>query len=329
MFPVERPRRLRTSPVLRELVQETSLSVTQLIYPMFIREGQDHQIPIRSMPGIFQWSIDRALEHLAVVQAMGVRAVLLFGIPEVKDPLAHGAYDSEGIIQRALKTFKEHFPQLLVIADLCLCEYTDHGHCGVVKDGLIDNDQSLALLAKTAVAQAKAGADMVAPSDMMDGRVTAIRAALDAEGYPGTPIMSYAAKYASGFYGPFREAAENTPEFGDRRTYQMNPANRREAWREVDLDIAEGADIIIVKPAMPYLDIVSDIKQRINVPVAAYQVSGEYSMIQAAVGHGWLDARRVVEESLWSIRRAGADMIITYFAPQYGQWLQQGKSETR
>ncbi|MCL5063762.1 MAG: porphobilinogen synthase [Firmicutes bacterium] len=324
MFPVDRPRRLRASAALRDLVQETRLTVGQLIYPMFIRFGSDHKIPIRSMPGIYQWSIDRALEHLAVVQEMGVRSILLFGIPEHKDAMGREAYDPEGIIQQALRAFNEHFPQLTLIADLCLCEYTDHGHCGVVKDGWIQNDESLELLARTAVQQALAGADIVAPSDMMDGRVAAIRAALDGHGLINTPIMSYAAKYASGFYGPFREAAENTPEFGDRRTYQMNPANRREAIREVDLDIAEGADIVIVKPAMPYLDILSDIKGHVSVPVAAYQVSGEYSMIQAAAGHGWIDAKRVVEESLLSIRRAGADLIITYFAPQYGQWRQQG-----
>lgn len=324
MFPVHRPRRLRATPGLRDLMQETTLTVGQLIYPMFIRSGHDHKIPVRSMPGIYQWSVDRALEHLAVVQEMGVRAVLLFGIPQTKDPLGQEAYDPDGVIQRALRTFKEHFPNLVLIADLCLCEYTDHGHCGVVVDGTIDNDRSLELLARAAVQQALAGADMVAPSDMMDGRVGAIRAALDAKGLTGTPIMSYAAKYASGFYGPFREAAENTPEFGDRRTYQMNPANRREAWREVELDLEEGADVIIVKPAMPYLDVLSDIRARVSVPVVAYQVSGEYSMIQAAAGHGWLDLRRVVEESLLSIRRAGADLIITYFAPQYGQWLQQG-----
>lgn len=323
MFPVHRPRRLRVRSALRDLVQETSIHMRQLIYPMFIRSGQDHQIPIRSMPGIYQWSLDRALEHVAVVQETGVRAILLFGIPETKDPLGQGAYDPDGIVQQALRTLKQHFPQLILIADLCLCEYTDHGHCGVVKDGAIDNDESVKLLAKAAVQQALAGADMVAPSDMMDGRVAAIRQSLDQHGLVNTAIMSYAAKYASAFYGPFREAAENTPEFGDRRSYQMNPANRREAWREVDLDVLEGADLVIVKPAMAYLDVVSDIKARVTVPVVAYQVSGEYSMIQAAAGHGWLDLRQAVEESLLSIRRAGADLIITYFAPQYGQWLQQ------
>ncbi len=323
MFPVHRPRRLRVRSALRDLVQETSINMRQLIYPMFIRSGKDHQIPIRSMPGIYQWSLDRALEHVAVVQETGVRAILLFGIPETKDPLGQGAYDPDGIVQQALRTLKQHFPQLILIADLCLCEYTDHGHCGVVKDGTIDNDESVKLLAKAAVQQALAGADMVAPSDMMDGRVAAIRQSLDQHGLVNTAIMSYAAKYASAFYGPFREAAENTPEFGDRRSYQMNPANRREAWREVDLDVLEGADLVIVKPAMAYLDVVSDIKARVTVPVVAYQVSGEYSMIQAAAGHGWLDLRQAVEESLLSIRRAGADLIITYFAPQYGQWLQQ------
>jgi len=325
MFPVHRPRRLRTNAVLRDLVQETHLSVGQLIYPMFIRYGSDQKIPIRSMPGIYQWSLDRALEHLAVVQEMGVRAVLLFGIPETKDAMGQEAYSPDGIIQTALRAFRQHFPNLILVADLCLCEYTDHGHCGVVRDGLIQNDESLELLARAAVQQALAGADMVAPSDMMDGRVAAIRRALDDNGLINTPIMSYAAKYASGFYGPFREAAENTPEFGDRRTYQMNPGNRREAFREGELDLQEGADLVIVKPAMPYLDIVSDIKARVSVPVVAYQVSGEYSMIQAAAGHGWIDPKRVVEESLLSIRRAGADLIITYFAPQYGQWLQQGR----
>lgn len=324
MFPIERPRRLREHAGLREMLGETEVRMRHLIYPLFIRAGRDQKVPIRSMPGIFQWSADRALEHLAVVRETGVRAVLLFGIPDHKDAVGSGASAPDGVIQEALALFKEHFPNLVLIADLCLCEYTDHGHCGIVVDGRIDNDRTLDHLARAAVAQARAGADVIAPSDMMDGRVGRIRAALDAEGFAGIPIMSYAAKYASGFYGPFREAAENMPQFGDRLSYQMDPRNRREASREVDLDLQEGADLIIVKPAMPYLDVVSDIKARVSVPVAAYQVSGEYAMIQAAVGHGWLDERRVVEESLTAIRRAGADLIITYFAPQYGQWLRQG-----
>lgn len=324
MFPIERPRRLREHAGLREMLGETEVRMRHLIYPMFIRAGRDQKVPIRSMPGIYQWSADRALEHLAVVQETGVRAILLFGIPEHKDAVGSGASAPDGVIQEALALFKAHFPNLVLIADLCLCEYTDHGHCGIVVDGRIDNDQTLDHLARAAVAQARAGADVIAPSDMMDGRVGRIRAALDEAGFAGLPIMSYAAKYASGFYGPFREAAENRPQFGDRRTYQMDPRNRREAWREVDLDCQEGADMVIVKPAMPYLDVLSDIRARVAVPVAAYQVSGEYAMIQAAVGHGWLDERRVVEESLTAIRRAGADLIITYFAPQYGQWLRQG-----
>ncbi len=326
MFPVERPRRLRQTTALRDLVQERWVSMGQLVYPLFVRAGSDQKIPIRSMPGIYQWSVDRALEHLAVVQAMGVRAVLLFGIPSRKDPMGSEAYDPDGIIQVALRRFKQHFPGVVWIADLCLCEYTDHGHCGILRGSTVDNDASLEALARVAVAQASAGADLVAPSDMMDGRVAAIRRALDEQGFESTPIMSYAVKYASAFYGPFREAAENTPEFGDRKTYQMNPANRREALREVDLDVAEGADIVIVKPAMPYLDVLSEVKARINVPVAAYQVSGEYSMIMAAAQHGWVNERAVVEESLLGMRRAGADIIITYFAPRYGQWLQQKKA---
>lgn len=322
MFPVERPRRLRKTADLRKLVQETHLSAAQFIYPVFVRPGSGQKVPIQSMPGIYQWTIDTLLEHLAQVYQNGVRSFLFFGIPSVKDPTGSEAFDPEGIVQRALRAVKQNLPAATLIADLCLCEYTDHGHCGIIVDGDVDNDQTLDILSQTALAQVEAGATVVAPSDMMDGRVAAIRRALDKRGYTDVPVMSYAAKYASAFYGPFREAAENTPTFGDRRTYQMDPANRLEALREVLSDIEEGADMVILKPAMPYLDIVREVRDNVLIPVAAYQVSGEYAMIKAASQAGWIDERRVVEESLLGIRRAGADMIITYFAPEMAGWLQ-------
>ncbi len=321
MFPTERPRRLRQSANLRRMVQETRLSPDAFIYPVFVRPGTGRQEPIKSMPGIYQWTVDRLVEHLREVYQTGVRAFLLFGIPQNKDNVGSEAYDPNGIVQVALRQLKQSLPDAILIADLCLCEYTDHGHCGILEGERVANDPTLELLARAAVEQARAGATIVAPSDMMDGRVRAIRSALDAAEFSEVPIMSYAAKYASGFYGPFREAAENTPAFGDRRAYQMDPANRREAMREVLLDLEEGADMLIVKPAMPYLDILSDVRQRVSVPVAAYQVSGEFAMIEAAAQHGWLERERVIMESLTSIARAGANMIITYWAPEVARWL--------
>lgn len=324
MFPIERPRRLRYHPTLRTMVRETRIDASRLIYPLFIRPGNGVQEPIDSMPNIHQWSVDRALEHASIVLQTGVKSFLFFGIPSRKDAVGSEAYDEDGVVQEALRAFRAQFPDALLIADLCLCEYTDHGHCGVWTGTTVDNDQTVELLAKTAVVQARAGADVVAPSDMMDGRVGAIRRALDQAGFGHIPIMSYAAKYASAFYGPFREAAENAPASGDRKSYQMDPPNRREALKEVLLDIEEGADLVIVKPAMPYLDVIHEVRERILAPVVAYQVSGEYAMIKAAVQNGWLDERRVVEESLTAMVRAGADLIITYYAPEMGRWLRQG-----
>ncbi|WP_028962385.1 porphobilinogen synthase [Sulfobacillus thermosulfidooxidans] len=323
MFPIERPRRLRKNETLRALVRETHIRLDQLIYPVFVRPGTGMKLPVSSMPGIYQWSVDLLTDHLEEVYEQGIRSFLFFGIPAHKDAEGSEAYSPEGIVQVALQTVKKRLPEAVLIADLCLCEYTDHGHCGILRGNDVDNDMTIDILAKTAVVQARAGASIVAPSDMMDGRVAAIRHALDQAGFQDIPIMSYAAKYASGFYGPFREAAENTPSFGDRRAYQMDPANRLEALKEVLLDIQEGADMVIVKPAMPYLDVLSDVKNSVQIPVAAYQVSGEYAMIKAASQLGWLDERRVVEESLLSIKRAGADMIITYFAPLFAHWMQQ------
>lgn len=324
MFPVERPRRLRQTAALRNMVRETTIQTAQLIYPLFIKAGSGRQDPIRSMPGIYQWSVDRVGEHVAEVYERGVTSFLLFGIPADKDSVGSSAYDPDGIVQDALRTLKKTVPAATLIADLCLCEYTDHGHCGILRGETVDNDATLDVLARTAVVQAQAGATVVAPSDMMDGRVAAIRRALDGAGFAEVPVMSYAAKFASAFYGPFRDAAENAPGFGDRRAYQMDPANRREALREVLLDVEEGADMVIVKPAVPYLDVLSDVRQRVLVPVAAYHVSGEYAMIKAAAQAGWLDERRVVEETLLAIRRAGADMIITYYAPEMALWLNKG-----
>lgn len=321
MFPTERPRRLRRTKTLRALVRETRIAPESLIYPVFVKPGQQRQDPIRSMPGIYQWSPDLLVNHLREVYAAGVKSFLLFGIPETKDALGREAYDPNGIIQVTLNRLKEALPDAVLIADLCLCEYTDHGHCGVIRDGVVDNDSSLELLGRAAVAQARAGATVVAPSDMMDGRVGVIRQALDHAGFPELPIMSYAAKYASKFYGPFREAAENTPTFGDRRAYQMDPGNRREALREVLLDLEEGADMVIVKPAMPYLDILREVRDTVEVPVAAYQVSGEYAMIEAAAHQGWIERDAAIWESITSIRRAGADMILTYWAPLVAEWL--------
>jgi porphobilinogen synthase len=320
-FPSYRPRRLRRSEALRRLVRETRVAAGQLVQPLFVVPGRRIERPVDSMPGVAQLSVDRAAEECRRLADLGVPAVLLFGIPEKKDPRGSGATDPDGIIPRALRAIREAAPQLVLVTDVCLCEYTDHGHCGIVRDGDVDNDPTLELLAAEAVAHARAGADLVAPSDMMDGRVGAIRAALDAAGFTHLPIMSYAAKFASAFYGPFRDAAGSAPQFGDRRSYQMDPANAEEALREVALDIEEGADIVMVKPALPYLDVVRRVKERFGYPVAAYHVSGEYAMVKAAAARGWLDEARVVEESLTAIRRAGADVIITYFAKDVARGL--------
>lgn len=321
MFPYLRPRRLRRNEIIRRMVRETSLSPDDFIYPLFATFGKNVRKEIKSMPGCYQESVDMIVRHAREVYSLGIPAVLLFGIPEHKDEIGSGAFDPRGVVQKAVTAIKNKVPGLYVITDVCMCEYTSHGHCGVIEDGEVKNDPTLELLAKEAVSHAKAGADMVAPSDMMDGRVGAIRTALDKEGFAETPIMSYAAKYASSFYGPFREAAESTPQFGDRRSYQMDPANRREALKEVALDVEEGADIVMVKPAMTYLDIVSDVRESFDLPVAAYNVSGEYSVIKAAAKLGWIDEKRAMMEVLTSIKRAGADLILTYFAKEAARVL--------
>jgi porphobilinogen synthase len=320
-YPTYRPRRLRRNERFRSLIRETALEPKNFIYPLFIGPGRDKAEPISSMPGVAQLSVDRALREAQEVNSLGISAVILFGIPKQKDALGSEAYAVDGIVQQAIYAIKENVPELLVITDVCLCEYTDHGHCGVVKNGDVDNDSTLELLAKEALSHAQAGADIVAPSDMMDGRVGAIRKILDDNNFQQTPIMAYAAKYASGFYGPFREAAESTPQFGDRRSYQMDPANAEEALREVDLDIREGADIVMVKPALAYLDIIYRVKQKFGYPLAAYNVSGEYSMIKAAGQNGWIEESRIVMEVLFAIRRAGADMILSYFAKDAARLL--------
>ena len=320
-FPVSRPRRLRRSPALRRLVRETHLHASQLVLPLFARAGRKLRREIDAMPGVFQLSPDEIVREAAKAHAAGVPAVLLFGIPDKKDAKASGAYARNGIVQQAVRLLKRELPELLVITDVCLCEYMEHGHCGVVSHGKILNDPSLKLLAQTAASHAEAGADIVAPSDMMDGRVRAIRATLDNEGFADTPIMSYAAKFASAFYGPFREVAESAPQFGDRRSYQMDPANAREALREVVLDLEEGADIIMVKPALPYLDVIARVRERFDVPVAAYNVSAEFSMVKAAAQKGWIDEQRIVLEILTGIQRAGASIILTYHAKDAARWL--------
>jgi porphobilinogen synthase len=321
-FPQTRLRRLRKTAVLRDLVRETELDVRQLIYPLFIELGTDSRTPIEAMPGIDRLSINHAVEEAGAAHALGIPAVLLFGIPAQKDGQASGAYDDEGVVQLAVRAIKEALPELVVITDVCLCEYTSHGHCGVVReDGSVANDISLELLAKTAISHAAAGADAVAPSDMMDGRVAALRAQLDAEGHSEMPIIAYSAKFASAYYGPFREAADSAPAFGDRRSYQMDPANADEAVREALLDVEEGADVVMVKPALPYLDVVRRVKDATRVPVAAYNVSGEYAMIKAAAAAGYIDERAAVLEALTGIRRAGADIVITYHAKDVAQWL--------
>ena len=320
-FPTHRPRRLRRTEAIRSLVRETRLSAQSFVYPLFVCPGTKVKDEIPSMPCNYRWSVDLLVNECLAARDLGIPAVILFGIPAKKDPVGSDACDPKGIVQRAVRALKKSAPDLIVICDLCLCEYTSHGHCGVVKGAEIDNDATLRILAKAAVVQAEAGADMVAPSDMMDGRVGRIRAALDAKGFEQIPILAYSAKYASGFYGPFREAADSTPQFGDRRSHQMDPANQREALREIAFDIEEGADIVMVKPAMPNLDIIALARRQFDVPIAAYQVSGEFSMIEAAARKGWIDRERIMLESLTAIRRAGADIILTYFAKDAAKLL--------
>jgi len=321
IFPVYRPRRLRRTEVLRRMVRETVLSVDDLIYPLFVVHGQGVKEEIPSMPGNYHWSIDVLPAEAEEIAALGIPSVILFGLPAVKDEVGSEDYDEHGIVQQAIRTIKEAASDLVVVTDVCMCEYTNHGHCGIVRDGYVQNDETLGYLAKAALSHAAAGADIVAPSGMIDGQVWAIREALDENGYDNTAIMSYAAKYASSFYGPFRDAAQSPPEFGDRRSHQMDPANARETLREVALDIEEGADVVMVKPALSYLDIIRQVRDNFDYPVAAYNVSGEYSMVKAAAARGWLDEQRVAMECLTSIKRAGADIIITYWAKDVARWL--------
>jgi len=320
-FPELRLRRLRRTGALRNMVRETRVDVKDLIYPLFVVEGSNLKQEVASMPGVFRYSPDLLPGEVEEIAGLGIPAVLLFGIPEHKDEVGSGAYDPEGVVQQAIRTIKRAVAELVVLTDVCLCEYTDHGHCGVITGGYVDNDRTLELLAQTAVSHAGAGADMVCPSDMMDGRVGAIREALDKDGFQHIPILSYAAKYASAFYGPFREAADSVPQFGDRRSYQMDPPNWREALREVEQDIAEGADIVMVKPALAYLDVVQRVRQAVSCPIAAYNVSGEYAMVKAAAQQGWIDEREIVTEILTAIKRAGADLIVTYHAKGAASWL--------
>ena len=320
-FPEYRARRLRKNDQLRRMVRETHLRVDDLIYPMFSAFGENIKKEIQSMPGIYQQSIEHIVAEAKDVHALGIPAVILFGIPEMKDSFGQDAYSDDGIIQQTIRAIKDAVPELLVITDVCLCEYTDHGHCGVIKDGDVDNDETLKLLAAEALSHARAGADIVAPSDMMDGRVAAIREILDANGFQQIPVMSYAVKYASAYYGPFRDAAESTPQFGDRRSYQMDPANRLEALREAELDVQECADFLMVKPALAYLDILRELKDRFHLPLVAYNVSGEYSMVKAAAEKDWIDGDRVMMETLVGMKRAGADLIITYHAKEAAKLL--------
>jgi porphobilinogen synthase len=320
-FPAQRLRRLRSNENIRRLVRETALSVDDLVYPVFVTHGEGVARPVESMPGVYNYSIDMLLKHLEEAARLEIPGILPFGIPAEKDEVGSGAYAEEGIIQQAVRAIKKSYPEFLVITDVCLCEYTSHGHCGLIRDGRVENDPTLDLLAKTAVSHAAAGADMIAPSDMMDGRVGAIRRALDQRGFEGVPVMAYSAKYASAYYGPFRDAAGSAPQFGDRRAYQMDPANSDEALREVWLDIEEGADIVMVKPALAYLDVIRRVKDEFAYPVAAYNVSGEYAMVKAAAQRGWVDERRIVLETLTGIKRAGADIVITYHALDAVKWL--------
>lgn len=323
MFPEYRPRRLRKNEAFRSLIRETHLSASQLVYPLFVMPGKNKREEIPSMPGVFRVTVDQLGKEAKECLELGVNSVILFGLPESKDAVGSGAHDKNGIIQRAIRELKNKAPQLVVITDVCLCEYTDHGHCGCIINDEVDNDATLEILAKTALSHAVAGADMVAPSDMMDGRIAEIRATLDENNYENLPIMSYAVKYASAFYGPFRDAADCSPQFGDRRSYQMDPANSREALREATLDVDEGADILMVKPALAYLDIISKLSEEFDLPVAAYHVSGEYAMIKAAAAKGWIDEEKVMQETLLSIKRAGADIIITYFAKDMARLLRK------
>lgn len=323
-FPARRMRRLRRSEGLRRLTRETTLDPADFIFPLFVSEVISEPTPINSMPGQFQWPVGAMGRQAEQLASLGVGAVLLFGIPEHKDEIGSSAWDEHGPVQRAIQEIKDAAPELVVITDVCMCEYTSHGHCGLIRNGEVQNDETLDLLTREALSHAVAGADIVAPSDMMDGRVAALRAGLDGAGFSDTPIMAYSAKFASAFYGPFREAAESAPAFGDRRAYQMDPANGREALREVELDITEGADIVMVKPALPYLDVLARVRDRWDLPIAAYNVSGEYSMLKAAVANGWLDERRATLETLTGIKRAGADMIITYHAIEAARWLAEG-----
>ncbi len=322
---MDRTRRLRVSEAMRSMVRENHVRVDELIYPVFVIEGENICHPVESMPGINQYSIDRLSEELDRVVENGIPSVLLFGIPAHKDEVGSGAYDEHGIVPEAIRYIKsqEKYKNLVVVADVCLCEYTSHGHCGLIRDGIILNDETLPLLAKASVSYAKAGADIIAPSDMMDKRVGAIRAALDENGFINIPIMAYSAKFASGFYGPFRDAAHSAPGFGDRKTYQMDPANGREAMREVEEDLREGADLIIAKPAMAYMDIIKDITNQFNVPIVAYNVSGEYSMVKAAAANGWIDEKKIVMEIMTGLKRAGAKMIITYHALDVARWIRE------
>ncbi len=320
-FPINRPRRLRRTETVRRMVRETRLAPDNLILPLFVCPGRDVRRPVESMPGVAQLSVDNAVREARETFAAGVPAVILFGLPERKDAQGSEAWKDSGVVQNAIREIKERVPEMVVVTDVCMCEYTDHGHCGVIAGNDVDNDATLELLAREALSHARAGADMVAPSDMMDGRVGAIRGVLDQNGFANTPIMAYSAKFASAFYGPFREAAESTPKFGDRRSYQMDPSNSDEALREVAMDLEEGADIVMVKPALPYLDLIYRVKQEFNCPLAAYNVSGEYSMIRAAGRNGWIDEQRATLEVLTAIKRAGADMIITYFAKDIARIL--------
>ena len=320
-FPINRLRRLRSSEALREMISETTLHSSDFIYPLFIAEGKNIKNEIKSMPGIYQLSAENALKECEEALKLGIRSVILFGIPENKDEKGTGAYDNNGVIQNAVRAIKKSFPELLVTTDVCLCEYTSHGHCGVIIEGKVDNDKTLELLVKESVSHAEAGADIIAPSDMMDGRVSAIRNGLDENGFIEIPILAYSAKYSSSFYGPFREAAESTPQFGDRKSYQMDYRNSDEALREIYLDIQEGADMIMVKPALSYLDIIRMAKDNFNIPIAAYNVSGEYSIIKSAAAAGWIDGEKAMMEVLYSIKRAGADIIITYFAKEAAKLL--------
>lgn len=319
----QRHRRLRTTAGMRKLVRETELRASDFIYPIFVTEEENVKSEVPSMPGVYQLSLDRLKDEMEEVASLGIQSVIVFGVPEHKDDVGSGAYHDHGIVQKAIAQIKQDFPELVVIADTCLCEYTDHGHCGLVENGEILNDESLVLLAKTAVSQARAGADIIAPSNMMDGFVAAIRDALDQEGFTNVPIMSYAVKYASAFYGPFRDAAGSSPQFGDRKTYQMDYANRREALREAKSDVEEGADFLIVKPTLSYLDIVREVKNEFNLPVVGYNVSGEYAMVKAAAQNGWIEEKALVLEMLTSMKRAGADLIITYFAKDAAKWISE------